>query len=274
MYLSEPLIKTNGFRLLAEWRDSAVPVSAGRRSGERTGRRAASPARSESVHRRLREEAQPADRSDARRRRDGVARVRQEAGEEMSALPACVRGARVRRCEGRGGARADDSGLRDCRVRRRRRAGTRRWRQRPAAAPSAEVRSRLVQGNVWLINAGFVNVAAQIGPDGVLVVDTGTEAMGEKILAEIKRARRRQADPLHRQHACARRSHRRQRDRSRRPGKSVISGNFAPQAGAAAANAAKIVAHENTQLRMTGGEGNQPARAGRGDADRHVLRRA
>src|SRR5688572_23280602 len=59
--------------------------------------------------------------------------------------------------------------------------------QRAAAAPAAEVRSRLVQGNVWLINAGFVNVAAQIGPDGVFIVDTGTEAMGEKILTEIKR---------------------------------------------------------------------------------------
>ena len=42
-------------------------------------------------------------------------------------------------------------------------------------------------------------------------------------------------------------------------GKSVIAGNFAGQAGAEAANAAKIIAHENTQLRMAGGEGGQPA---------------
>jgi hypothetical protein len=58
----------------------------------------------------------------------------------------------------------------------------------PPAAPVADVRSRLVQGNVWLINAGFVNVAAQIGPEGVFVVDTGTEAMGEKILGRDQAA--------------------------------------------------------------------------------------
>jgi glyoxylase-like metal-dependent hydrolase (beta-lactamase superfamily II) len=53
--------------------------------------------------------------------------------------------------------------------------------------PAADVRSWHVQGQVWLINAGAVNAAAQIGDDGVLVVDTGTEALGEKILTEIKR---------------------------------------------------------------------------------------
>ena len=87
---------------------------------------------------------------------------------------------------------------------------------RPAAAPAADVRSRLVQGNVWLINAGVVNVAAQIGPDGVFVVDTGTEAMGEKILAEIKRlAGDKPIRYIVNTHA-PRRSHRWQRGRSRR----------------------------------------------------------
>jgi Zn-dependent hydrolases, including glyoxylases len=42
-------------------------------------------------------------------------------------------------------------------------------------------------------------------------------------------------------------------------GKSIIAGNFVGQAGAEAANAAKIIAHENTQLRMAGGEGGQAA---------------
>jgi len=129
--------------------------------------------------------------------------------------------------------------------------------QRAAAAPAAEVRSRLVQGNVWLINAGFVNVAAQIGPDGVFVVDTGTEAMGEKILAEIKRlAGDKPIRFIVNTHAHA--DHVGGNVVIAKAGRSIISGNFAPQAGAEAANAAKIVAHENTQLRMGGGEG-QPA---------------
>jgi len=129
--------------------------------------------------------------------------------------------------------------------------------QGAAAAPAAEVRSRLVQGNVWLINAGFVNVAAQIGPDGVFVVDTGTEAMGEKILAEIKRlAGDKPIRFIVNTHAHA--DHVGGNVVIAKAGRSIISGNFAPQAGAEAANAAKIVAHENTQLRMGGGEG-QPA---------------
>jgi glyoxylase-like metal-dependent hydrolase (beta-lactamase superfamily II) len=129
--------------------------------------------------------------------------------------------------------------------------------QGAAAAPAAEVRSRLVQGNVWLINAGFVNVAAQIGPDGVFVVDTGTEAMGEKILAEIKRlAGDKPIRFIVNTHAHA--DHVGGNVIVAKAGRSIISGNFAPQAGAEAANAAKIVAHENTQLRMGESEGKQP----------------
>jgi cyclase len=129
---------------------------------------------------------------------------------------------------------------------------------RPATAPAADVRSRLVQGNVWLINAGVVNVAAQIGPDGVFVVDTGTEAMGEKILAEIKHlAGDKPIRYIVNTHAHA--DHIGGNVVIAKAGKSVIAGNFAGQAGAEAANAAKIIAHENTQLRMAGGEGGQAA---------------
>jgi glyoxylase-like metal-dependent hydrolase (beta-lactamase superfamily II) len=126
-----------------------------------------------------------------------------------------------------------------------------------AVAPAAEVRSRLVQGNVWLINAGFVNVAAQIGPDGVFVVDTGTEAMGEKILAEIKRlAGDKPIRFILNTHAHP--DHIGGNVVIAKAGRSIIAGNFAGQAGAEAANAAKIITHENAQLRMAGGEG-QPA---------------
>jgi len=130
--------------------------------------------------------------------------------------------------------------------------------QQSAAPANPEVRSRLVQGNVWLINAGFVNVAAQIGPEGVLVVDTGTEALAEKILAEIKRlAGDKPIRYIVNTHAHP--DHTGGNVTIAKVGRSVIAGNFVGQAGAGAANAAKVWAHENTARRMSEAEGSQPA---------------
>ena len=115
-----------------------------------------------------------------------------------------------------------------------------------------------MQGNVWLINAGFVNVAAQIGDDGVLVVDTGTAALGEKILAEIRRlAGDKTIRFIINTHAHP--DHTGGNPTIAKAGRSIISGNFAGQAGQDAANAAKIVAHENTLRRLSEGEGSQQA---------------
>jgi glyoxylase-like metal-dependent hydrolase (beta-lactamase superfamily II) len=126
---------------------------------------------------------------------------------------------------------------------------------RATAAP--DVRSRLVQGNVWIVNAGSVNVAVQIGSDGVLVVDTGTEAVAENILAEIKRlAGDKPIRYIVNTHAHP--DHAGGNVIVTKAGRSIIAGNFAPQAGQGAANVAKIFSHENTQRRMSEGEG-QPA---------------
>jgi glyoxylase-like metal-dependent hydrolase (beta-lactamase superfamily II) len=127
-----------------------------------------------------------------------------------------------------------------------------------AQQPAAEVRSRRVQGNVWIINAAGVNVAAQIGDDGVLVVDTGPEAVGDKILAEIRRLA---GDKIIRFiiNTHAHPDHTGGNVVIAKAGRSIISGNFVGQAGQDAANAAKIVAHENTLRRMSEGEGSQAA---------------
>jgi glyoxylase-like metal-dependent hydrolase (beta-lactamase superfamily II) len=129
--------------------------------------------------------------------------------------------------------------------------------QAPGAA-QPEVRSRRVQGSVWLINAGVVNVAAQIGDDGVLVVDTGTQALSEKILAEIRRlAPDKTIRFILNTHAHP--DHTGGNATIAKAGRSIIAGNFVGQAGAGAANLAKIVAHENTLRRLSDGEGSQPA---------------
>jgi glyoxylase-like metal-dependent hydrolase (beta-lactamase superfamily II) len=111
------------------------------------------------------------------------------------------------------------------------------------------VRSLHVQGNIWMINAGVVNVAVQIGDQGVLLVDTGTETVADAILAEVRRLA---GDKPIRYivNTHAHRDHTGGNVKIASAGKSIISGNFAGQAGPGAANAAKILAHEQTQTRM------------------------
>ena len=111
------------------------------------------------------------------------------------------------------------------------------------------VRSLHVQGNVWMINAGVVNVAVQIGDQGVLLVDTGTEAVADAILAEVRRlAGDKPIRYIVNTHSHL--DHTGGNVKIAAAGKSIISGNFAGQAGPGAANAAKILAHEQTQVRM------------------------
>jgi cyclase len=66
---------------------------------------------------------------------------------------------------------------------------TRAVRQAPAQTPAQtnEVTSLHVAGQVWLITAGGRNVAVQIGPEGVLVVNPGPEELAAAVLAEIRR---------------------------------------------------------------------------------------
>jgi glyoxylase-like metal-dependent hydrolase (beta-lactamase superfamily II) len=65
-------------------------------------------------------------------------------------------------------------------------------RVRPAAnvprpqAPQG-IRSMHVKGKVWTVMGGGGNVTVQVGDEGVLLVDTGTEQMADAIRAEIRK---------------------------------------------------------------------------------------
>jgi hypothetical protein len=65
-------------------------------------------------------------------------------------------------------------------------ARARRSAQPPVASVD-EVTSLHVAGQVWLVTAGGQNVAVQIGAEGVLVVNPGTEALADAVLAEVDR---------------------------------------------------------------------------------------
>jgi glyoxylase-like metal-dependent hydrolase (beta-lactamase superfamily II) len=57
--------------------------------------------------------------------------------------------------------------------------------QQPAAAP-ARLEMLKVQGNVHLLAGAGGNIAVQIGPEGVLLVDTGLAATAPAMLAEVR----------------------------------------------------------------------------------------
>ncbi len=123
---------------------------------------------------------------------------------------------------------------------------------------NVEVHSLHVQGNVWMLNGGFVNAAVQIGDEGVLVVDTMVEPLADKMIAEIRKLAGDKPiryvinTHLHADHTGG-------NAKVAGAGESIVGGNFAAQVGAAAANSAQILAHENVQLRMSQPQGNQPA---------------
>src|SRR5688572_17836883 len=47
-----------------------------------------------------------------------------------------------------------------------------------------------VKGNIYLVRGAGGNIAASVGRDGVLLVDSGTEQMADEVLAAIKRLQR------------------------------------------------------------------------------------
>jgi cyclase len=118
-----------------------------------------------------------------------------------------------------------------------------------AIGQAPAVRSFRVQGNVWMLVGGAVNAAVQIGDEGVLVVDTMTDALAEPMIAEIKRlAGDKPIRWIINTHAHP--DHTGGNAKVAAAGRSIIAGNFAGQAGQAAANFAQIIAHENTGNRL------------------------
>jgi glyoxylase-like metal-dependent hydrolase (beta-lactamase superfamily II) len=57
----------------------------------------------------------------------------------------------------------------------------------PLVPPAAgEVGVLPVQGNVYMLNLGDVNIAAQVGPDGILLVDTGPADWSDRIVRTLR----------------------------------------------------------------------------------------
>jgi glyoxylase-like metal-dependent hydrolase (beta-lactamase superfamily II) len=130
----------------------------------------------------------------------------------------------------------------------------------PNAATDNEVRSLHVQGNVWMLHGGGVNAAVQIGDEGVLIVDTMTAGLADKLIAEVRKlAGDKPIRWIVNTHVDA--DHTGGNAKVAEAGESIIAGNFAGQAGQKAANFAKILAHENVEARLVKMEPALPTHA-------------
>jgi cyclase len=121
--------------------------------------------------------------------------------------------------------------------------------RKPAAAVDNDVHALHVQGNVWMLHSAGVNAAVQIGEEGVLVVDTMTAALSDKLIAEIRKiAGDKPIRWIVNTHMDQ--DHTGGNAKVAEAGESIIAGNFAGQAGQAAANFAKVLTHENVEARL------------------------
>ena len=226
-YLTEPLIKTNGFQLTANPVMQPYPcyptVEVPREKGD--------------VPHHLPGE-NPFLEEYANKHHLPLSAVR---GGAETALPEFMATAAAR--EARSGTR--DAGP----AARAGTAATRNAASATATPADGEVHSLHVQGNVWMLHGGGVNAAVQIGDEGVLVVDTMTAALGERVVAEIKKLAgdkpirwivNTNVDPDHTGGNAT----------VAAAGESIIAGNFVGQAGQAAANFAKVLTHENVEARL------------------------
>ena len=59
------------------------------------------------------------------------------------------------------------------------------WAPKLKGPAPGEIQILPVQGNVWVLIGAGGNITVQAGEDGILLVDTGTAAMSDKVLAAI-----------------------------------------------------------------------------------------
>jgi glyoxylase-like metal-dependent hydrolase (beta-lactamase superfamily II) len=119
-----------------------------------------------------------------------------------------------------------------------------------------EIHPRSVQGKVWLMagEPGESNVAVQLGDQGVLVVDTGTQAMASKLLSGIQRlAGEHGGDKKVIRKVIntnGRDDHIGGNDALRQAGSQIVAGEEAAQQNAFVSPGAEVVAHENVLKRL------------------------
>jgi glyoxylase-like metal-dependent hydrolase (beta-lactamase superfamily II) len=123
--------------------------------------------------------------------------------------------------------------------------------QTPAAADLTVIP---VQGNVYLINGAGGNIAVQVGPMGVVVVDTGLAQNADRVVAAIRKLSDKPIQYIINTHMHP--DHTGGNEVVRRSGVTITGANVAGNLTDAGIGAA-IVAHENVLNRLSAPTGKQ-----------------
>jgi cyclase len=108
-----------------------------------------------------------------------------------------------------------------------------------------------VQGNVYMLVSAGGNVTLNVGPDGVLLVDTSVPQATDQILAEIRKLSDKPVRYIINTHAHA--DHTGGNERIAKTGSTIAGGNV----GVGAGEGAGVIAHENVLNRMSAPTGVQ-----------------
>ncbi len=137
-------------------------------------------------------------------------------------------------------------------------------RQAQTSAPpapdysKAEVHILPVQGNIYMLVGAGGNITAQVGDDGVLLVDTGVAAMSDKVLAAVRSLSDKPIRYIINTHVHA--DHTGGNATISKAGSTIAGGNVVGDIGASAGNQATVIAFQSVLDRMseTGGKDFAP----------------
>jgi cyclase len=116
---------------------------------------------------------------------------------------------------------------------------------------TVEVHVLPVQGNVYMLVGGGGNVTIQVGPDGVLLVDTSFAQLSNKIIAEIRKLSDKPIRYIINTHVHP--DHVGGNENLAKMGNTISGGNV----GGDAPSGATVIAHENVLNRMSAPTGTQ-----------------
>jgi len=132
--------------------------------------------------------------------------------------------------------------------------------QAPSAPPArdyskAEVHILPVQGNIYMLVGAGGNITAQVGNDGVLLVDTGVTQMSDKVLAAVRSLSDKPIRYIINTHMHA--DHTGGNEPIAKAGSTIAGGNVVGDIGASAGNQATVLAFQNVLDRMSAPTGQQ-----------------